>query len=263
MYPRLPIPPSDEGTRGMTDTPSGAVPPADDPPPVARRDGKPGFIRSHPRTVVAAAITIALLIAADAWILSQRRRYEAEIVRLRSAMSDIERQRTDQLVSRERNKLRVALELLKRQARVEPALHLSVTIDSSAMYLERDGLVLREMSVDLGPERRVGMAPDTVHLATPRGVRSLARILTEADSWEIPDWVYADRGIPIPESRTVRGGLGPAALFLDGGTIIYSLPASGPLSDSAYVMPGAIRVRAEDLRALLPNLSAGVRVYFY
>jgi phosphoribosylamine--glycine ligase len=70
-----------------------------------------------------------------------------------------------------------------------------------------------------------------------------------------------------PEAQVIlprlAGALGPAAIRLDGGTVIYSLPSVGPLNDSSYVLPGAIRVRASDLKAIVPNLRPGVAVYFY
>src|SRR5262249_33659943 len=156
-----------------------------------------------------------------------------------------ERQRADQIVSQEENKFRLALELLKRQAKLEKALHLSVSVDSSAMYLERDGALLREMPVLVGAERRVGVPPDTVRLGPPLGVRRVATVLSDTSSWEVPAWVYVDRGLRIPADRSVMGGLGSAAVVLDGGAIIYSLPRNGPLADSAYVLPGAVRARAE------------------
>lgn len=215
--------------------------------------------------VVMAVIVLLIMGACDAFVVEKRRRYETEIARLRASMSQVERERTDALVAGERNRLLVALALARRQARIEPALHLSVALDSAAMYLEREGALLRSMPVMIGPERRIGIAPDTVVLAAPRGVRTVASVLSDSTSWEIPEWVYADRGIAVPSAaeRTFPGALGAAALLLDGGTIIYSLPATGPLSDSAYVMPGAVRARTEDLRAITPNLRAGMRVYFY
>lgn len=215
--------------------------------------------------VVLSVIALLAMAACDAFVLTQRRRYETETARLRASMSQLERERADALVAGERNKLLVAIELVRRRARVEPALHLSVALDSGAMYLEREGALLRSMPVEIGPERRIGTAPDTVPLAAPRGVRTIAAVLTDSTAWEVPVWVYADRGAaaPPPRERTFAGGLGPAALLLDGGTIIYSLPTVGPLADSTYVMPGAIRARPEDLRAIAPNLGAGMRVYFY
>jgi hypothetical protein len=131
------------------------------------------------------------------------------------------------------------------------------------MYLEREGALLREIPVEMGPERRVGTPPDTVHMAIPRGARTVARIVGPTDGWEVPTWVYADRGLTPPEERTVRGALGPVAIVLEGGTVVYSLPKAGPLNDSAYVLPGGVRARAEDLRAIVPNLKRGTTVYFY
>jgi len=217
----------------------------------------------QPWFVAGMLLLIAVMGAIDAFVVSRRQRYLSETARLRASMSSLERAHADQIVSQEHNKLRLALALLKRQAKLEKALHLSVSVDSSAMYLERDGALLREMPVMVGTEKRVGIAPDTVRLAPPLGVRRVSRVLGENDEWQVPPWVYADRGLPVPADRTVIGGLGATAVLLDGGAIIYTLPASGPLADSAYVLPGAVRVRAEDLRAVAPNLAPGMRIYFY
>ena len=215
--------------------------------------------------VLPASVTIALLLllAANVFVLRERRAYASEIARLRGAMTDIERRRTDAVVSSERHAVRLAVELLRRQARREKDLHLSISLDSSRMFLERDGALLREMPVLVGPERRIGVPPDTVWLAAPRGVRKVVRVLGEADSWEVPAWVYADRGIPVDSMRNVMGALGAAAVVLDGGAVIYAMPTSGPLNDSSYVLPGAVRVRGEDLKAIIPNLSEGMRVFLY
>lgn len=210
-----------------------------------------------------AGVIIAGLVAANALVLVRRQAYAAEVKRLRASMTAVERQRADEIIDRETHTFRLALELLRRQAQLEKALHLSISVDSSRMYLERDGALLRDMPVEIGPERRVGDAPDTVRLAAPRGVRSIARVLGEQDVWDVPLWVYHDRGIPVDSSRAVAGALGPVAILLEGGTLVYSMPSAGPLNDSSYVLPGAIRARADDLRAILPNLAAGMRVYFY
>jgi hypothetical protein len=131
------------------------------------------------------------------------------------------------------------------------------------MYLERDGALLREMSVEVPAEKRVGTGRDTMHLATPRGTRTVERILGPGDAWSVPAWVYSDRGLPKPATTSEVGALGPVAIVLNGGTVIYSLPSVGPLNDSAYVLPGSIRVSSEDLRAVTPNLQPGTVVYFY
>jgi hypothetical protein len=228
-----------------------------------RRPDGAGFKPPYATLIFAIAVAVVALLALDGWLIAKRVRYHNEIVQLRSSMTALEIQRTDQLVSQAQNKLLLALELVRRPGRLEQALHLSVSIDSGTMYLEREGALLRAMPVEMGPERRVGIAPDTVPLATPHGRRTIVQVMTAEDAWDVPVWVYADRGIVLPAARSVRGALGPVAVILDGGTVIYSQPSTGPLDDSTYVLPGAVRARAEDLRAVLPNLTAGMRVYFY
>ena len=114
-----------------------------------------------------------------------------------------------------------------------------------------------------GAEKTVGTAPDTVRMAVPRGARTVERIINGSDSWEVPNWVFTDRGLPVPERRSVKGALGPAAIILNGGTVIYSTPSDGPLADSTYVMPGSVRASAADMRAVAPNLKPGMKIYFY
>jgi len=97
----------------------------------------------------------------------------------------------------------------------------------------------------------------------PRGARSVAQVLRARDPWEVPRWVYADRMQPVPEDRAVKGALGNTAVVLSGGAVIYALPKDGPLGDSSYVLPGAVLMRADDLRAIAPNITPGMAVYLY
>lgn len=227
-----------------------------------RRAGWREFRRSYPGIIATAVVAALLFLAADAWLMMRYRRYRRETAELRASMSSVERKRTDELLAQDENRLKVMVELFKRQANLDQALHLAVSLDSGVMYLQREGALLREMPVTIGPEKRVGVPPDTVHVAAPRGKRTVERILGENDAWAIPGWVFIDRGL-TPGDSMLAGALGPAAIVLDGGTVIYSLPSVGPLNDSAYVLPGAVRVRAADLRAIAPNLHPGVAVYFY
>src|SRR5690242_12330390 len=227
-----------------------------------RRVGWREFRHSYPGLITTMTIAVIVFLAIDGLLISRYLRYQKETRDLRAAMSDVERKKTDEILAQNENRLKVMVELFKRQAKVDPTLHLSVSLDSGVMYLQREGALLREMPITVGPERRVGTAPDTVHIAAPRGKRTVEAVLGEHDAWDVPAWVYTDRGVPPGETRLV-GALGPAAIRLDGGTVIYSLPSVGPLNDSSYVLPGAVRVRATDLRAIAPNLHPGVAVYFY
>lgn len=227
-----------------------------------RRPGWREFRRQYPGFIATLTIALVMMIAIDAWLLYQRIAYSSEIRRLRSSMTASERERTDLIIEAEQNKIRVAIELVRRQARLDKRLHLSIPVDSSRMYLEREGAILREMPIQLGPEKTVGIPPDTVRLAIPRGERTVVRVLQNG-SWTVPSWVYRDRGLPPQPARSVRGALGPVAFVLDGGTVIYSQPSSGPLADTAYVLPGSVRAAVADLRAILPNVQAGTKVYLH
>jgi hypothetical protein len=239
--------------------------PADGPRPSRGERRRPGwseFRRGYPGLLLVSATVIVLLVIADIVLLQRARRYRDEISRLRGDMSEVERARADEILAQDENRLRLMVELIRRQARLDRGLHLTVAVDSQVMYLEQEGALLREIPIDVGPERTIGSAGDTVRMAAPRGTRTIDRLL-QGDAWELPSWVWSDRGLEVPDDRTVPSALGPAAIVLSGGTIIYSMPSTGPLNDSAYVMPGSIRARAPDLRAILPNLRPGMTVYLY
>jgi hypothetical protein len=231
--------------------------------PERRRPHWREFRRAYPGILATMSFSLIVLIALDVWLLKKRARYVDEDSRLRESMSALQRQQADAILSNEQNKFRMMIELVRRQAQIDKELHLAIPVDSGVMYLEQDGALLREMPVQVGPERRVGTAPDTVYMAAPRGTRTVERILGDSDPWEVPAWVYTDRGLTPPADRTLKGALGPAAIVLVGGTVIYSPPTAGPLNDSAYVLPGSIRTRAADLQAIAPNLKPGMTVYFY
>jgi hypothetical protein len=221
------------------------------------------FRRRHPGFLVAIVIVAVGVLAIDGYLLYKRTKYRAEIARLRAGMSEFEKRRADAVLQSEEKQLQVMVELLRRQAKIDKEIHLAVSVDSAVMGLEREGAVLRDMRIEVGPEKTVGASPDTVRMTAPRGTRSVQRVLGPEERWEVPAWVYHDRGLTVPNNRKVRGALGPVAIVLEGGTVIYSTPARGPLSDTAYVMPGAVRAKTEDLQAIAPNLARGTKVYFF
>ena len=241
------------------------TPPGESPidEPVSRHFTFGALVREYPRTVVGIVLAAALLFAVDALAVRHLRRYRAEIDRLRAGMTNVERQRADALVAGNQNHLRLTIEMLRREARGDQTPHLTISVDSGLMYFTREGATLREMPVETGPERTVGTAPDTVRMAVPRGSRTVERVLGPDDSWEVPAWVYTDRGLPVPAERVVKGALGPSAIVLAGGAVLYAMPSAGPLNDSAYVLPGGVRATANDLRAIVPNVKPGMTVYIY
>ncbi len=175
-------------------------------------------------------LAIALL---DGFLLLRRARYREESARLRAGMSSLERTRADAIVSAQADRAALMLELMRRQAEGDEGLHLAINTDSSYLALDRGPARLRQINVEIGPERRVGTAPDTMHVAVPRGLRAVQQLLTASDRYELPAWVWVDRGLPVPTVRADSGWVGQGAIVTTGGTLIYALPTSGPLADSS------------------------------
>jgi hypothetical protein len=237
-------------------------------PPVGvddrRRSGRWNeFRRAYPGVIGTLWVALVALLVTDAMLARKRDEYGAEVARLRNGMSVVERRSADLELANHEKQLRVMVELARRQAQGDKELHLSVAVDSGVMYLEREGALLREMPVRVGPERVVGVRPNTFHMVAPRGSRTVEKILTADSTWAIPLWVYADRGVRADSNPVMKGALGEAAIVLNGGAVIYGDPRVGPLADSTYVLPGSIRARLADLRAIVPNLRPGTNVYLY
>ncbi len=233
--------------------------------PVATAPTFVEFRRRHPHIIWTIVALIVACGALDGFLVSARTRYQDETRRLRAGMDASERERTDAILSSREKRQQMVMDLVKRQARWSNAIHLAISVDSGRMYLERQGALLRTIPIRLGPDRRIGTAPDTVHLKVPRGTHLVQAVLSDSDAWQVPGWVYRDRGFAPPPTaqRMLIKALGPVAIVLDGGTVIYSLPANGPLGDTSYTMPGSVRARADDLDAIAPNVTKGMVVYFY
>ena len=208
-------------------------------------------------------VILILALAANGVLGMRYLRYQDETSRLRAGMTKAQRERADAVVAAERHRLRVELELVRRQARGDKQLHLAVNVDSNRMVLERDGIVLREMPVKLGPERFRSAQGDSAISVQALGQRTIERVMRKGDSWDVPRSVFSDRGLPVPDDRRVRGALGEAALVLSEGIVVYAIPESGPLADTAYVMPGSVLVAEADLKALSANIRPGMSIYFY
>jgi hypothetical protein len=219
-------------------------------------------MRVRRRTILLVLLLLAIGVV-DGFLLVRRARYRAESERLRADMSDVERTRTDAILSAQADRAGLLLALIRRQAEGDDALHLAVSAESSFVALDRGAARLREMRAEIGPERRVGEAPDTVQMAVPRGMRTVQRLPRASEVYELPAWVWVDRGLPVPAQRADSGWVGSNAIVTSGGTLIYATPTQGPLAESRYVMPGSIRVPAADLAAIRANLSTGMRVYFF
>jgi len=190
------------------------------------------FRRAYPGFVFVLGLALFAMIAVDGWLLAKRVKYNQDVKSLRDHMSQAERERSDAIVQSEQNKLRIAIELAKRQAKFDKKLHLNVSIDSSRMYLTREGAVLREMPVQFGPERTPSESSDSLPAAIPRGERTVA-------------------------------DLSETKITLDGGTQILTSESAQVANDSTAIPPGSLRISIVDMKAIKPNLNAGMKVYFY
>jgi hypothetical protein len=190
------------------------------------------FRLAYPGFVFTLIVALLLILTLDAFLVYKRRAYTAEVVRLRGAMTDAERAKTDAIVQAEQDKARIALELAKRQAKMEKTLHLAVALDSGRIYLEREGAVLREMAALFGPETGITPGSDSVPVVIPRGQQILAR---------------------LDENKIV----------LEGGNAIEAASTDVASADTTPIPAGNVRIGLTDMKAIRPNLSPGMRVYFY
>ena len=217
------------------------------------------FRDAYPRIVAGMAVFLGLLMLADAVLAYQWFRYRREATRLRAAMNQLEGQRADSLAQAGASQVALMMEVARLQATGEQGLNLAISLDEGRMYLQREGARLREMPVKIGPDTRTG---DRV-VAAPRGKRAVVQVLERGASYELPAWAWSARGLPVPPRRAVAGVLGPLALVLSGGTVIYSQPAAAPLDAADYVLPGSVRAEASDLEAIRENVRPGMPVYFH
>jgi len=218
---------------------------------------------AYPRIVMGMVLGIAFLLLTDLVLGYKRVQYGLELARIRAVMTETERRRVDAIAASEENRLAIAVELARRQALGDTDLHLAVDTENGLLYLERQGARLREMRVRLAPAATVGTPPDVVLLVPPLGKRSVARVADGSYPWAVPEWVYVDRGWPVPDNRRIPGALGPLAVFLDSGAVLYARPAVGPLSDVNYILPGSVRAEAPDLEAIRESVQPGMAVYFH
>jgi len=97
---------------------------------------------------------------------------------------------------------------------------------------EQEGAVLREMAALFGPEKGVTPGSDSVPVVIPRGEINVAR---------------------IEDKRIV----------LEGGNAIEASQTDVASADKSPIPPGNVRIGRTDLEAIKPNLTPGMRVYFY
>src|SRR6476660_3884235 len=84
-----------------------------------RRGSWKDFRRAYPGFVFVLGLGLMAMIAVDGWLIAKRVKYNHDVTQLRSHMTEAERQRSDLIVESEQSKLRMAIELAKRQAKFD------------------------------------------------------------------------------------------------------------------------------------------------
>lgn len=239
--------------------------------PDRRRGSWNEFRASYPGILATMTVAIVVLLVGIAALLVKRTRYESEIARLRSDMTEVERNRADAILADEERRFDVMVALLRRQSSSDSRLHLAVEVDSGRMVLQREGAVLRSVPVEFGAELpdsssdagngdddRVTLAPEGRPLAAPLGSRTVEKVYAPGEAFPVPDWMRQVRA-ELPPELVLNDGL----LLLAGGELIYASPDDGALAAPAPVLPGAVRMPSDDFESMLANLSPGMTVYFY
>jgi hypothetical protein len=221
------------------------------------------FREAYPRIVTAMALGLVGLVALDGFFLFKAVQYRRQIREDRAAMTATDRQRADALLASQASRADLEQALVAQQAVKEKGVNLSVELDKGTMDLQREGAQLRAIRVQIGPEVTVGQPPGARKITPPLGRRQVVAVVDESYAWDVPSWVWTQRGQPPATGRRIPGALGPVAVILDDGNVIYSRPKAGPLADDAYVLPGSLRADAADLQAIRENLTAGIPVYFH
>lgn len=139
-----------------------------------------------------------------------------------------------------------------------------IAIDTRARLLRfmYGDTVLREAPVTPGEHRTIQSGTRRWTFVPLKGAFTVDGKLVGHD-WQVPEWVYAMRGVAPPSTRpSVRDGLGKYVILLPNGYVIHSPPAPGsPLTGPK---PGSYMVPEEDLRAIWPRITRGkTEVYIF
>lgn len=183
--------------------------------------------QEHPRLMRGLMWTFLSALAASAALAWRAAEYRREVDALRAGMSGIEKVKADLALASDAKRLQVMMALALRQARTTGDLHLSIAVDSGLLHLEQHGAILRTAPVAVGADGWHRAATDSIPIASPRGVRRVEEVQ------------------------------GDSLVILSGGATIYRGDAGSP------VRAGSVRIGAADLQSIMPNLKAGLPVYFY
>jgi len=210
---------------------------------------------------------VALLLGGAAAIWSRVPKYQSEMAAFNARMTAAERATRDSVLANQQKRTQLGMAILQRDIRIralqQKKVHLAIVLKDSVLELRHGRATLRRAKLQIGPDATV-KAPDgrTWRLVRPLGERTVAE-KEESPVYTVPEWVYVQRGQPIPpeSERRVPGGLGSYVIRLDDGTEIHTEPKRGPLQ--GQVKPAAFQARARDMGAIFGAVRDEMPVYIY
>lgn len=140
--------------------------------------------------------------------------------------------------------------------------YLSIDTNARKLRFYYGDAILREADVTVGESKTLSANGKQWTFIPLKGAFHIeAKVVDHA--WQVPEWVYAMNGQPVPPERpVVPGGLGKYVLFLPNGYAIHTQPA--PESPLQGAKPGSYMVSEDFMRAVWPRISGGsTQVYIF
>lgn len=140
--------------------------------------------------------------------------------------------------------------------------YLSIDTKARKLRFYYGDTVLREADVTVGESRNISAGEKSWTFVPVKGAFNVEGKAVGHD-WQVPEWVYAMNGEPVPAQRPViDGGLGRYVLFLGHGYVIHSPPPESSPLDGAK--PGSYMVPEDVLAAIWPRIRKDqTAVYIY
>lgn len=240
--------------------------------PERRKADRPGAPdrRSFPRPPLWLNLTVLVLALVSVGLArahrgSIDRRFTEAIVGQEASPAEISRIRAE-LAELELTREQLKQELNSRLEYVESLesseFYLAVDTSKKRLLFHYGDAIAREAPVTVGEPGSFKSPGGDEWTFVPLKGAFLVRAKEEGAPWEVPGWVYASNGQPVPSTpETVQDGLGKYVIHLPNGYVIHSPPP--PSSPLRTAKPGSFMVAEEDLRAMWPRINDKTRVFIF
>ena len=140
--------------------------------------------------------------------------------------------------------------------------YISIDTNRKKLQLRLGKEVAREADAQIGEAKTLASRDGRTWTFVPLKGAFNVTGKEEGYAWPVSEWVYALRGVPVPENRaTVRNWLGRYVIFLPNNYLIHSPPP--PDSPLKGPKPGSFMVPEDDLAAIWPRITTQTRVYIF